>query len=189
MPNTTLSQRLQFGTNQITFFLCPVEGCDIRFKSTYGRTQHICAKHPNFGIITGTDSDNLNEPGEPRSDDMNRSHRPIDSSPYPHTTGSQLDQFDERMSIDSELDESDDFLQPPMAYAGPFSSPPPFDNLLPFPASQSPAIHSHDGFARGSDADDIESTASGHSQATCAFTDYHLILNGKFIHSISNALY
>jgi hypothetical protein len=104
-----------------------------------------------------------------------------------------------------------DFLQPPRAQAGsPFqvSSPPPaFDDLSPFSTSQSPAIHTHD---ESSDAYDSEST--GHSQATssspflnsspadttasadesatCASTtDYHLILNGKFTHSISSAFY
>ena len=158
------------------------------FKSAYGWTQHICAKHPNFGI---------NEPESPsRSDDTNTGggHRPTDSSPSLHT--SQLDQADEHMVIDSDPPPivSDDFLQPPMAYS-PFSSPPPFDDLLPFSAPQSPAIHPHDG---SSDADDIEST--GHSRATSPFlddsspadesatraftTDYHQILNGtsKFIH-------
>ena len=74
-----------------------------------------------------------------------------------------------------------------------------FDDLLPFSKSQSPAIHPHD---EHSDADDIEST--GCSQATSTFlddsshadttadesatTDYHLILNSKFIHLKSSAL-
>jgi hypothetical protein len=188
MPNT-MPQR----TSQTTLFLCPDEICDMRFKSTYGRTQHICAKHPNFGT---------NEP-ESQSDDTNRDHRSIDSSPSSHT--SQLDQADEHMVIDADPPPtgivSDDFLQPPMTYS-PFSSPAPFDDLLPFSTSQPPAIHPHD---ECSDADDIESTGRSHAtspflddpshadtadeSATGAFTDYHLILNGKFIHLKLSALY
>ena len=168
----------------------------MRFKSTYGRTQHIYAKHSNLGI---------DEPESPsRSDDMNRGHR-IDSSPSSYT--SQLDQADERtMVIDPPPIVSDDFVQPPITYS-PFPSPPPFasDGLLTFLRSQSPAdaaVHPHDG---NSDTDNLEST--GHSQAnspilndseeslqvadtadelaTCTITDYHLVLNGKFIYSIS----
>jgi hypothetical protein len=176
----------------------------MRFKSTYGRTQHIYAKHPNFGI---------NEPdSESQCDDTNtgRGYRPIDSSPSSHT--SQFDQADERMVIDSDLPPilSDDLLPLPMTYSPSLSLPPVFDDpSSPFSASQSPAIYPHDG---SSDADDVEST--GHSQATSpfpasedldssladtvdayesashAFTDYHPILNGKYIHSIrSSALY
>ena len=212
MPNSTMSRRL--GTSQITLFLCPVEGCDIRFKSTGGRTQHICAKHPNFGIkdllepVPDSDS-------ESRSDDMN--NRPINSSPSSHT--SRLGQADEHMVVDSDpppILASDDFLQPPMTYASPFlartPSPRLFDDLLlPFSTSQSPAIHpwAHDR-SSDLDADDIKST--GRSQATSptrspflddsspadtadsdvsesesAFTDYHPILNGKFIPSHSTS--
>ena len=107
---------------------------------------------------------------------------------------------------------SDDFPQPTMTYS-PFPSPFPVpvfdsesDDLLPqaFSTSQSPAIHPHDGV---SDADDSESIGHSSSQstlffddsspadtadespATCTFTDYHLILNGKFIHPISSVLY
>jgi hypothetical protein len=184
MPNT-MPQR----TSQTTLFLCPVEECDMRFKSTYGRTQHIYTKHPNFGI---------NE-SESRSDDTNRGHRHIDSSPSSHT--SQLDQADEYMVIDS--DPPPDFLQPPMTYRDSlspfkFSSPAPFEDLLPqaFSTSRSPAIHPHDR----SSADDIELTGHSHatspfrddsesSPADCGFTDYHLILNGKSIHLKSSALY
>ena len=163
MPNT-MSQR---PTGQITLFLCPVEGCDMRFKSTHGQTQHICAKHPNFGI---------NEPkSRSQADDMDRGHRPIDSSPSSHT--SQLDlEADEHMTIDSDPPPTgivfDDFLQlPTVTYSpSPFPSPPPFDNMIPFSTSQS------------SPADTADESA------TCAFTNYHLILNGKFIHSISTAL-
>jgi hypothetical protein len=195
-------------SQRTTLFLCPVDGCDMRFKSTYGRTQHICAKHPNFGI-------NVSESPSRSDDTPDRGHRPVDSSPSSHT--SQLDQADEHMVIDSDPHPivSDDFLQPPMTYSPfKFSSPPPaFDDLLPFSGatSQSPAIHSpnhpHD---RSSDADDSDIESTGHhSQATSpflddsypadtadesatsrgAFTDYHLILNGKFIHLILNALY
>jgi hypothetical protein len=137
------------------------------------------------------------------------SHCPVDSSPSSHTS-QLLDQADEHMVIDPGPIVSD-FLQPPLAMAqagSPFqvSSPPPaFDDLSPFSTSQSPAIHPHD---ESSDAYDSEST--GHSQATssspfsdsspantasadesatCASTDYHLILNGKFTHSISSAFY
>lgn len=195
---STMSQQ------QSTLFLCPVEGCDMRFKSTHGRTQHIFAKHPNFGI---------NEPGHSgessRSDNnlpvngMNTrlgAHlsRSIDSSPSSHT--SQFDQADEHMINDSDPP-SVDFLQPPMTHNH-FSSPPPFGELLPFPTSQSPAIHPHDG---SPDADDIEPTVYSQPEATsfflnnppsdmadepatCAFTDYHPILNGKFNHSILTAL-
>ena len=128
---STMSQQ------QSTLFLCPVEGCDMRFKSTHGRTQHIFAKHPNFGI---------NEPGHSgessRSDNnlpvngMNTrlgAHlsRSIDSSPSSHT--SQFDQADEHMINDSDPPPVD-FLQPPMTYNH-FSSPPPFGELLPFPTS------------------------------------------------------
>ena len=177
-----MSQR----TSQTTLFLCPVEGCDMRFKSTCGRTQHICAKHPNFGI---------NKP-ESRSNDMNtaRGHRPIGSSPSSRT--SQLDQAqadEHTMVIDSDPPTvSDDFLQPRTTYS-PFSRLPLFDDdLLPFSTSRSPAIHPHAGSL---DTDDIEST--GHSRATSPFldnssnadTDYHPILNGKFLHLISSALY
>ena len=67
-----------------------------------------------------------------------------------------------------------------------------------------PAIHPYD---ESSDADDLDIESTCHSQetspflgglspgdtadesATCAFTDYHLILNGKFFLSISSALY
>ena len=178
----------------------------MRFKSTYGRMQHICAKHPDFGI---------NEPESRPDDDTNGNHRPraIDSSPSSHT--SQLNQgyqADEHMVIDSYPPPilSDDFLQPTMAYST-FSSPLPvtvLDDLLPqaFSTSQSPAIHPHDGV---SDVDDIESIGHSSSQSnppffndsspvdtadesatsTCTFTDYHLILNGKFIRPISSVLY
>ena len=97
-----------------------------------------------------------------------------------------------------------DFLQPPMTYNH-FSSPPPFGEPLPFPTSQSPAIYPHDG---SPDADDIEPTFYSQPEATslflnnhesspsdmadepatCAFTDYHPILNDKFNHSILTEL-
>jgi hypothetical protein len=175
-------------SQRTTIFLCPVEGCDTRFKSTHGRTQHIWAKHPNFGI---------NEPESPS--------RSLDSSPSSHT--GQIDQA-----------ASDDFLQPPTTYspqASESSSQPPFDDLsLPISPSQYPAIPSppHNG---SSDADDmqVEQTGHWHSQSTSpslrlnnlresspadtedesatggAFTDYHPFLNGKFICSITSALY
>ena len=201
-------------TSQITLFLCPVEGCDMRFKSTHGRTQHIFAKHPNFGI---------NEPGHSgessRSDNnlpvngMNTrlgAHlsRSIDSSPSSHTS-QLLDQADDHMDIDI----VSDFLQPPMAQAGtgsPFQalSPPAFHDLRlsPFSISQSPGIHPH-----GESSDAYDSKSIGHSQATssspfsdsspadttasadesattCASSDYHLILNGKFSFNIKSIL-
>ena len=184
----------------------------MRFKSTHGRTQHICAKHPNFGVNEPTGESER----ESQSDDTNTqagtgrlgSHRPVDSSPSSHTS-QLLDQADEHMVIDPEPIVSD-FLQPPMAQAAsPFqvSSPPPaFDDLSPFSTSQSPAIRPHD---ESSDAHDSESTghfqttssspfsdsspadttASADESATCASTDYHPILNGKFTHSISSAFY
>jgi hypothetical protein len=201
-------------TSQITLFLCPVEGCDMRFKSTRGRTQHICAKHPNFGV-------NLNEPNggdldserESQSDDTNTqagtgSHQPVDSSPSSHTS-QLLDQADDHMDIDI----VSDFLQPPMAQAGtgsPFQalSPPAFHDLRlsPFSISQSPGIHPH-----GESSDAYDSKSIGHSQATssspfsdsspadttasadesattCASSDYHLILNGKFSFNIKSIL-
>ena len=95
-----------------------------------------------------------------------------------------------------------DFFEPPMSYSPILSPPLLFDDLLPLFASQSPAIPPHDG---SSDADDINST--GHSQAfspflhvsspavsadesaPCSSTDYHPILNSKFIHSISSAVH
>ena len=201
-------------TSQITLFLCPVEECDIRFKSTRGRTQHICAKHPNFGVNepTGGDSER-----ESQSDDMNTqagtgSHQPVDSSPSSHTS-QLLDQADEHMAIDM----VSDFLQlePPMAQAGtgsPFQvlSPPlAFDDLRlsPFSTSQSPGIHPHDESSDAYDSESIgdsqatssspfsdsspaDTTASADESATtCASTDYHPILNGKFTHSISSAFY
>ena len=192
----TMSQRT-------TLFLCPAEGCNLRFKTTSGRTKHICAKHPNFGI---------NDNG-PDDLDTNRGHQPSGTSNSLHTTGSQFDQADEHMIIDSDplapLTVSDDFLHPPMGYSH-SSSPPLFDNMLPRPFStfHSP-VHPHDS-DRGSessdhDAADIESTLSHHSSSratstspfldsspaspadTCAFTasDYHPILNGKFISSFN----
>ena len=131
VPNSTMSQR----TSQITLFLCPVEGCDTRFKSTCGWTQHIFALHPNFGINEST--------AKSWSDDAN-----WDPSPSSHTS-QLLDQADKHWHmgqvINSDpppiLSGSDDFLQPPMTYS-PHSSPPPFDvddplGLLPFSASQS----------------------------------------------------
>ena len=95
---------------------------------------------------------------------------PIDSSPSSHTSR-RLDQADEHMTIDSDPPPTgivfDDFLQRPMTYS-PFPSPPPFDDMIPssFSTSQSSPANTAD------------------EPATCAFTDYHLILNGKFIHSI-----
>ena len=186
-----------------TLFLCPIERCNRRFKSTYGRTQHISAKHPNFGI-------NDSEP-KSQSDDLDTNtgslggHRPITSSPSSHT--SQLDQADENMVIDSDtgtppvlgLSGSDGFLQPPTTYS-PFLSPPPFDDLPvpPSPFPQSPAIHSHDASLDPNDSDieltghsESDDTASADESATSAssFTDYHPMLNGKLIHSIPSALY
>ena len=207
-------------TSQITLFLCPVEGCDIRFKSTRGRTQHICAKHPNFGVRINEPTSSNSE-CESQSDDTNTQagtgrHGPANSSPSSHTS-QLLNQSDERMVIDIVVS---DFLQPPMAQAGtgsPFqvlSPPPAFDDLRlsPFSTSQSPGIHPNHPHEESSDAYDSESI--GHSQATsiasspfsdsspadttssadesattCASTDYHLILNGKFTHSISSAFY
>ena len=208
-------------TSQITLFLCPVEGCDIRFKSTRGRTQHICAKHPNFGVNEPTTGSGDSE-HESQSDDTNiqagtGSHRPIDSSTS-SPTSQLLDQLaDEHMVIDPGPIVSD-FLQPPMAQAGSsfqgLSPPPAFDDLRlsPFSTFQSPAsgIHPHDA---SSDPYESSSESIGHSQATskspfldsspadttasasadesatCASTDYHLILNGKFTHSITSAFY
>jgi hypothetical protein len=185
-------------TQRTTLFLCPAEGCDKKFKTTYGRTQHICAKHPNFGI---NEPDDMNSFGGHQQPGTNSSH----------TTGSQFDQSDEHMVIDSDPPGppivSDDFLHPPMSYSR-FStrSPPLFDDMLPRPFStfHSP-VHPHDGSSESSDADAIDIESTHHSRATspcldsspadtadvsatlpqCAFTDYHPILNGKFIHSFN----
>lgn len=190
----TLSPAKYAMSQRITLFFCPSEGCNMRFKSTYGRTQHICAKHPNLGI---------DEP-DSRSDDSDldtqantgslRGHLPIDSSPPSHSCQLDHNEADEQMDIDTD--------PPP--------SPIVSDDLLQPPTPVIPAIHSgwhsssHD---RSSDADDIEST--GHSRATSpfldnsspadtsdesatasgAFTDYHLVLNGKFIYSTPSVLY
>jgi hypothetical protein len=212
-------------TSQITLFLCPVEGCDIRFKSTRGRTQHICAKHPNFGVNEptggGGGGDSEREP-ESQSDDTNTqagrlgSHQLVHSSPSSHTS-QLLDQADEHsMDIMIASDPGpivSDFLQSPMAQAGSpagfqVSSPPPaFDDLRlsPFSTFQSPAIHPHDESLDAYDSEPIghfratssspsnsspaDTTASEDESATCASTDYHPILNGKFAHSISSAFY
>jgi len=39
-----------FGKTATTIFLCPVDGCDMRFKSTSGRTRHLHHKHTDFGV-------------------------------------------------------------------------------------------------------------------------------------------
>ena len=155
----------------LTLFPCPVEGCDMRFRSTSGRTQHILTKHLNFGIDTLS---------QPQADCGNTSTvRPIDYLLPPQASQSSPQHTVDQLADDDDPDNS-------MVADPPFSPSPPS-------ALRLPSVHPDDEIF---DMNHVESTSHSHTTSSPALdsppsyaddlvtsksVDYHPILNGNYI--------